>query len=157
VLGPPERLLLGLLGGPPPQESFGGTFSTFSPDGRWLAYSSDETGVYEVYVRSLPDGKVTRQVSDGGGTEAQWLPNGDLFYRVGQRWFATRVSTEPTLRWDPDPPRLVFDTDFVDTPGWSYAVSPDGQRLLVVKAAGPPINQGRISLIVNWQSALAKK
>jgi hypothetical protein len=60
-------------------------------------------------------------------------------------------------RGDPDPPRLVFDTDFVDTPGWSYAVSPDGQRLLVVKAAGPPINQGRISLIVNWQSALAKK
>ena len=44
----------------------------------------------------------------------------------------------------------MFETDFVDTPGVSYDVSPDGQRLLIVKPAGPPVVQSQISLIVNW-------
>ncbi len=51
---------------------------------------------------------------------------------------------------DPDPPRVVFETDFVDTPGVSYDVSPDGQRLLIVKPAGRPVVQSQISLVVNW-------
>ncbi len=124
-----------------------------SPDGRWVAYGSGETGASEIFIRSI-DGQVKRQVSTGGGIEPVWNENGELFYRVGRRWFATRVTTTPELRWDPDPPRLVFETDFVDTPGVSYDVSPDGQRLLVVKPAGPPVVQNQISLIVNWPGML---
>jgi hypothetical protein len=151
-----SRITVGTIEGASLQSAFRGYFASFSPDGKWLAYNSEETGTNEVYIRSLPDGKIVRQVSNGGGIEAQWLPNGELFYRVGQRWFATRVSTEPTLRWDPDPPGLVIETDFVDTPGRSYAVSPDGQRLLTVKPAGPPVDTRHISLVVNWQAALAR-
>ncbi len=103
----------------------------------------------EIFIRSMPDGKVKRQVSSGGG-EPIWNENGELFYRLGRRWFATRVTTQPELGWNPDPPRVVFETDFVDTPGVSYDVSPDGQRLLIVKPAGPPVVQSQISLIVNW-------
>ena len=64
---------------------------------------------------------------------------------------STKVSTEPELRWDP--PRQVFETDFIDTPGMSYDVSPDGQRLLVVKRV-QPVLQSKINLIVNWHQAL---
>ena len=131
-------------------EGFAGEFPSVSPDGRWVAYGSGETGANEIFIRSIPDGKVKRQVSTGGGIEPVWSENGELFYRVGRRWFATRVTTTPELRWDPDPPRVVFETDFVDTPGVSYDVSPDGQRLLVVKPAGPPVVQNQIALIVNW-------
>ena len=81
---------------------------------------------------------------------ASTVLSGEIFYRVGRRWLATRVTTTPERRWDPDPPRVVFETDFVDTPGVSYDVTPDGQRLLVVKPAGPPVVQNQISLIVNW-------
>lgn len=89
-------------------------------------------------------------MSSGGGIEPIWNENGELFYRLGRRWFASRVITTPELRLDPDPPRVVFETDFVDTPGVSYDVSPDGQRLLIVKPAGRPVVQSQISLIVNW-------
>ena len=130
-------------------EGFPGDFPSMSPDGRWVAYASNETGTAEIFIRSMPDGKVKRQVSSGGG-EPIWNENGELFYRFGRRWFATRVTTQPELGWNPDPPRVVFETDFVDTPGVSYDVSPDGQRLLIVKPAGPPVVQSQISLIANW-------
>lgn len=149
----PAQILVGALDAAATQ-AFDGFFPSFSPDGRWLAYVSDETGTNEIYVRSLPDGQVVRQVSHGGGIEPLWLAGGEVFYRVGRRWYATRVRTESSLRWDPDPPRQVFDTEFVDTPGWSYAVSPDGQRLLVVKPTGAPVDRQHIALVVNWPALL---
>jgi Tol biopolymer transport system component len=133
---------------------FNGEFPSLSPDGKWVVFGSSETGVSEIFVRSFPDGTIKRQLSTGGGIEPRWNQNGEIFYRVGRRWFATRVKATPELAWDPDPPRVVFDTEFVDTPGVSYDVSPDGQRLLIIKPAGQPIVQNQISLIVNWQGML---
>jgi hypothetical protein len=134
---------------------FDGNSPSFSPDGRWLAYTSNQkTGVSEVFIRSYPDGKVDRQVSVDGGIEPRWKPSGDLFYRKGGRWFSTRVSTQPELHWDP--PRLTFETDFIDTPGTSYDISSDGQRLLVVKRTEPTL-QSRINIVVNWPADLIKK
>src|SRR5205823_8137073 len=104
-------------------------FVAFSPDGHWLAYSSTESGEAAVFIRSFPDGKTVRQVATGGAIEPRWKPNGDLYYRNGHRWYVTRVTTTPTLTWST--PRLVFDAEFIDTPGMSYDVSNDGQRLLV--------------------------
>ena len=59
----------------------------------------------------------------GGGWEPRWKSSGELFFRNGRRWFATRVSTDPEPRWNP--PRLVFDSEFIDTP---LAVAPRPQR-----------------------------
>jgi len=59
----------------------------------------------------------------------------------------TRVTTAPALKWEP--PRLAFETDFIDTPGRSYAVSPDGQRLLVVKRAELD-RMTAIQVLSNW-------
>jgi len=134
----------------PPPPRFGVFFITISPDGRFLSYKSDETGAEEVFLRSYPDGKVLGQVSTGGGTEPIWLPSGRLFYRNGHRWYSTRVTSTPEPKWDS--PRLFLDTDFVDTPGWSYDVASDGQRLLMVKRK-KPITSSRIDLLTNWSAA----
>jgi Tol biopolymer transport system component len=129
-----------------------GRLSTFSPDGSWVADSTSVTGRTEVFIRSYPAADVTHQFSLDGGLEPIWCASGELFYRKGNRWFASAVRTAPELVWEP--PREVFHTDFLDTSGRSYVVSPDGKRLLVVKRAEPDIRD-RIHLISNWTSLLA--
>jgi Tol biopolymer transport system component len=122
--------------------------ASFSPDGRWLAYTWTETGRAEVWARSFPGGEVMRQISVEGGVEPVWCETcGELFYRQGGRWLASRVTLGPELAWEP--PRLVFETDFVDTKGHSYDVSPDGQRLLVVKRTRQPAAT-KLHVIQNW-------
>jgi hypothetical protein len=126
----------------------------FSPDGKWLAYPSDETGRYEIYLQSFPDGDVVRQVSVDGGIEPRWRWEcNELFYRRGNQWFSTRVTLKPELSWEP--PRLTFETDFIDTPGRSYDVSPDGQRLLVVKRTREP-TRTKIHIVHNWFDELER-
>ncbi|HSC29606.1 MAG TPA: protein kinase [Vicinamibacterales bacterium] len=120
---------------------------SISPDGRWAAYSSNETGQFEIWIRAFEDRAGASQISTDGGIEPQWLPSGALFYRSGNRWMVAQVTTEPALKWEP--PRLAFETDFIDTPGRSYAVSPDGQRLLVVKGADPDRTTA-IQVLSNW-------
>lgn len=127
--------------------SIEGIWSSLSPDGRWFAYTS--VNQQEVWVASYPDATIRRRISDNG-KETVWCGCGDLFYRWGSRWFSTRVSTNGHVRWDP--PRQAFETDFVDTPGVSYDVSPDGRRLLVVKPVEPAV-QTKIHLVVtNWEA-----
>ncbi len=126
----------------------------FSPDGHWVAYASDETGRYEVFLRSFPAGEMVRQVSVDGGIEPVWCWEcGELFYRRGSQWFSTRVSLQPELSWEP--PCLAFETDFIDTVGRSYDVSPDGQRLLVVKRTHEP-TRTKIYLVHNWFEELKR-
>jgi serine/threonine-protein kinase len=120
----------------------------FSPDGRWAAYDSSETGRSEIWIRSYPDGKTSHQVSVDGGIEPVWCPCGELFFRNGSQWLSARIiSSQPELRWDP--PRPAFQADFIDTPGRSYDVSPDGQRLIVVKRAAAEIPT-KVHLVTNW-------
>lgn len=119
----------------------------FSPDGRWLSYSQEG----EIWVSSYPDAKLRRQISTDGGIEPFWCPSGELFYRNGNQWMSVQISTKPQLVWAP--PRLAFDTDFIDTPGRSFAVSADGQRLLVLKRAEPEIRT-KLHLIWNWYALL---
>jgi hypothetical protein len=128
-----------------------GAFSTFSQDGKWVAYMAAPAGRFEIFISSFPAGDVTRQFSVDGGTEPLWSRSGELFYRKGNRWMAAAVHTAPELGWDP--PRQVFQADFIDTPGRSYCVSPDGRRLLVVKHAGRDVRD-RIQVVTNWTSLL---
>jgi len=126
----------------------------FSPDGRWIAYNSNETGRYEIWVRSFPDGDIVHQISVDGGIEPVWCREcGELFYRQGNRWMSSAVTLEPELAWEP--PRLVFETDFIDTPGRSYDVSPDGRRLLVVKRTEEP-TRTKLHVVHNWFDELRR-
>jgi len=123
---------------------------SISPDGQWRACNRGG----QIYLRSLTDRDVVRQVSTDGGTEPRWCRAGNLlFFRKGKRWLATSVSFEPEPRWDP--PRVVFETDFLDTDGYSYDVSPDGQYLYVVKSAAPD-ERRTVHFVTGWTEELKR-
>ncbi len=124
-----------------------------SPDGRWIAYTSDESGQFEVYVRSFPDLGSKWQVSTGGGIEPAWSPDGtELFYRDvhGLKLMAVDVVLEPELQ--PGQPRLLFEGSFVQTPwyGRNYDVAPDGQSFVMIQQNMAGIAEARLHLVLNW-------
>jgi Tol biopolymer transport system component len=123
-----------------------------SPDGRWVAYVSNEFGRYEIYVRSFSNAQMKWQISDGGGVEPVWARNGqELFYRAGDRSLAVDVTTHPAFR--AGKPRVLFKGQFsrgstaVGAAG--YDVSLDGQRFLMVKPVGQA-EATQISVVQNW-------
>ncbi len=124
--------------------------SSLSRDGRWKACWHEG----QIQIRSLHDRNLSRQVSTDGGIEPRWCGACDLlFFRRGKRWLATSVSFEPDLRWDP--PRVVFETDFSNTIGFPYDVSPDGQHLYVVKSAAPD-ERRKLHLVTGWLEELRR-
>ena len=133
----------------PPHQQY-----AFSPDSRSLAYLSYEFGTGQVWVRALADASSARQVSTDGGFEPLWTRD-HLYFRKGRQWFAAPVtSLQPRVTLGPA--RLVFETDFHDTAGVSYAVSPDGQRLYVVRSAtGPQVS--KLVFVENWIDELKAK
>src|SRR6185436_12404072 len=88
----------------------------FSPDGRWIAYISDESGQYEGYVRPYPGPGGKWQVSTQGGGEMIWSRDGkELFYRNGNKWMVAAVNLEPEFK--PETPRVLFEGPYVDVGG----------------------------------------
>ena len=138
---------IGLRPGAKVPAPFVGAMPTFSPDGKWIAYTRAERGAPEIFIRSYADGREVGKVSPDGGIEPRWKPSGVLYFRNGHRWYETKVTTSPDPRWDL--PRLAFDVDFIDTQGISYDVTRDGQRLLVVKR-DHPMQTAQVELISNW-------
>jgi hypothetical protein len=124
----------------------------FSPDGRWLAYTSDESGRNEIWIASYPDFNNRRQLSTGGGVEPVWCTCGEIFFRRGNRFLSSAVQLKPDFR--AEPAGLVFEVrDFLDTPGKSYDVSSDGKTLYVIRRAEPAIAD-RVHVIANWLDEL---
>jgi Tol biopolymer transport system component len=117
-----------------------------SPDGKWIAYVSNETGADEVYLRRLEETSARWQVSRGGGREARWVRN-EIFYRTGDSVMVATValSNQPTI----GAPRLLFTGTYASTafePLWD--VAPDGNRFAFVK--NPSIGGTQIGLLLNW-------
>ena len=125
------------------------TFSTFSPDGRWIAYTADRDGRMEVYVESFPkDGRVY-PVSSGGGEEPVWSPNGrELFYRNGRQFLAVGYAVEGgVIRFEA--PTVFAEGPYVNLPGISYTVGHEGQRLLLVRGTDEQTTT-QLGVITNW-------
>ena len=121
-----------------------------SPDGRWLSYTSNESGRTEVYVRPFPGPDRRWQVSTEGGTQPVWNPaGGELFYRNGEKMMSVRLkATGADLVLAP--PQLLFERDYAYGAGITianYDVSRDGQRFLMVKDESAA---GRLRMILNW-------
>jgi serine/threonine-protein kinase len=127
----------------------------FSPDGRWIAYVSNESGRFEVYLRPYPGPDRRIPVSTQGGTQPVWNPSGkELFYRDGSRMFVVDVSTTPELTLSK--PRLLFDQNYGFGAGLTiatYDVSPDGQRFVMIKGDS---TFGRLSVVLNWAEELKR-
>ena len=112
-----------------------------SPDGDWITYESNETGVPEVYVEQFPDLGLKTQISTGGGQSPQWSPDGDeIFYRrldTGAL-MAVQIGSEPTLTVAA--PMLITDEYYALSSSYPfgfrmYDVFPDGERFLMFKEA----------------------
>jgi Tol biopolymer transport system component len=88
-----------------------------SPDGRWLAYVSNESGQLEVYGQPFPEGGRKWLISTAGGDEPLWAPDGrELFYRDGDKLMVVSVETEPEL--SPKSPRVLFEAPTLV--GWAF-------------------------------------
>ena len=124
----------------------------FSPDGQWIAYTSDETGRNEVYVE--PFGRAGRKVRvsvDGGG-DAQWRSDGrELFFlTTNRRLMSVDVQLTPSLNISP--PRQLFETPVAPVARNQYAVTRDGTRLLFTVPVQPV--SPSFTVVLNWASAL---
>jgi eukaryotic-like serine/threonine-protein kinase len=130
----------------------------YSPDGRLLAYVSDESGAYQVYLRSIANAADVVTVSSAGGVEPKWSPDGkELFYRLGDAFFAVSVSTAGRIAVGDE--RKLFETPaafgrYSNHAG--YSVSPDGRRFLILRPDRRAIPT-QINVVLNWFEELKAK
>ena len=130
----------------------------FSPDGRWMAYASNESGQPQVYVQGIPASGAKWQISPAGGVQPRWRRDGkELFYiSADQKLMA--VPVKPGPGFDAGAPQALFEVDPLYSPllgSFAYQPAADGQRFLVLEVVGgstaPPMN-----VVLNWQATLKK-
>lgn len=137
----------------------------FSPDGRWIAYASFESGRPEVWVQAFPGPGLKLQVSNNGGFDPVWRRSGgELYYRTGNKMMAVSVTTTPTF--NAGAPRLLWEGDYSRGTGSScgmpgavssnYDVSADGERFLMIREDAPP-DASRIVVVLNWAEEVKAK
>jgi serine/threonine protein kinase len=143
------------LARPVPQTEARGTNGRFSPDGRWLAYESGDSGRDEVYVQPFPSTGAKWLISRNGGVTPRWRRDGkELFYVTEEgRLAAAPIIADDTFR--AGEPTELFDIRFTPATvnSYPYAVSEDGKRFLVITPE-ETVSTNAISVVLNWASAL---
>jgi Tol biopolymer transport system component len=125
-----------------------------SPDGNWLVYQSNESGVFEIYVRPFPGAGGRVQISNGGGNEPLWARSGHaLLYRRGQDIMSAAVTTGASF--SVGPPRAVVTGDYLRGQSHpNYDVSPDGTGFLMIRRAGEEV---QTIVVQNWLRELVAR
>jgi tRNA A-37 threonylcarbamoyl transferase component Bud32 len=128
--------------------NYPGGRAKFSPNGRWLAYTSSETGRGEVYVTSYPGLAAKQQISMNGGRLPEWsAQSGELFFLNRDTMMVSSVSTENRFEWTT--PRALFAKADFPSLDFSFSVSADGQRFLY-PAQNPDAPAREIHVVLNW-------
>jgi serine/threonine-protein kinase len=121
----------------------------FSPDGKWIAYQSDESGRLEVYVRSFPANSGKAQISADGGARPVWSPDGSRIYFLNNRTMTmATLGKAPSLHVVAR--QALFEGDYLQ----EYDMSPDGTRLLMIQSQP---GTGELVVIPNWAAELKAK
>jgi eukaryotic-like serine/threonine-protein kinase len=147
-------------------EKYNEVNAEISPDGRWMAYGSNESGRNEVYVRPFPGANTGKwPVSMKGGFCPLWSPDGrTLYYRADDAVMAVPVETLPAFK--PGKPEILFRGTYVGPYGGDahlWDISPDGKRFLMMKAVqstekAPAVEPPRrINIVLNWTEELKQR
>ena len=136
---------------------------TFSPDGRWLAYFSNESVTTQVYVQPFPKTGAKHRVTQQGGTHPLWSPDGsELFYRKGPLLMGIDIATEPAFSFGTEQALGMRGFLYAFGPTRPYDITPDGQRFLMIFPADladsvteTPAEQ--INVVLNWFEELKER
>ena len=157
----------GLRGGKPEvllQTAFDERWPMFSPDGRWLAYTSNESGSYQVYVRACPERGGKWQISNGGGSCPVWSHNGrELFFRSGDNRTMVAGYTAKGDSFVADQPKVWSEKQlavFGITGNPTCDAAPDGTRIAALMPVETPENQqaeSHVIFLMNFFDELRRK
>jgi serine/threonine-protein kinase len=139
------------------------TRPSMSSDGRWIAYQSNKSGQWEVYVQRFPELDALQQISLSGGESPLWSPDGrELFFRKADAVLRVPIEASSSMLTHENP-EVLFKGPYVPESGGpsgrSYALAPDGQRFLMMKGEGRLDTDGGAAQIVwvqNWSSELTR-
>lgn len=151
-----DLLVLPMVGDRKPspfiRTEFNESQGTFSPGGKWIAYSSDESGRAEIYVQPYPATGARWQVSRDGGRWSQWRRDGkELYWLDGDgTLMAAEVSVSPTFRYGT--PQALFETG-ITSANERFAVSGDGKRFLIPALMEDPRSAHPLMVVQNWLAA----
>ena len=135
---------------------FGETFGQSSPDGRWVAYASNESGRQEIYVAPFPGPGGKWLISTAGGDYPRWRPDGtEIFYRaLDSKLMAAAVNGKGSS-FEVGAVKPLFQTTAFLGGRWPYDVSADGQRFLI-NTLPEQVGSAPITVVLNWTAALPK-
>jgi serine/threonine-protein kinase len=141
-----DRTMRPLLATPSSEDA-----ARLSPDGRWMAYHSNESGRPEVYVTRYPDPSGKSQISTNGGTDPVWSPDGrELYFRSGNKLMAVSIETAPEVR--SGLPRALFEGPFD-----AFDITPDGERFVLVRPAYPDLPPRPLVVVLGWLDELDRR
>jgi dipeptidyl aminopeptidase/acylaminoacyl peptidase len=131
----------------------------FSPDSKWIAYVSYESGHREVYVRPVSGAGPKWRVSTHGGAELRWPRHSqELFYREGKKMMAVKIQTSPSFKLGI--PHPLFEGDYETSASIHsamYDVTPDGQKFLMIKNDEAENSTRKLRIVLNWFDELKGK
>jgi Tol biopolymer transport system component len=164
ALSMPDRTTRPIL-----QSQFDDEYAIFSPDGKWIAYNSNESGRDEVYVMPFPSLSPRTRVSTNGGRHPLFSPDGrQLYYRSGtsleamdqralaatSRVMAVSIDTKSGL--NVGAPRALFEGPFFDS-GHDWAITPDGNNFLFIRDKATQAAPAEMNVVLNWFEELKRR
>ena len=141
------------------QTPFQEFYAGVSPDGRWMAYQSQESGANHIFVRPFPNVQAGRwQVSTSGGRHPAWSRSGRELFFLDPDDHLTSVEVDTAAGFRATVPRTILERSYFEPIGGrSYDVSPDGRRFLMIKAAGGPAGaRAQVVVVLNWSEELKR-
>jgi serine/threonine protein kinase/Tol biopolymer transport system component len=131
------------------------TSARFSPDGRWVAYVSNESGRDEVYVQPFPGSEGKWMISVDGGSYPRWAPNGrEVFFLSGSKVMSVPVETQSTFK--AGTPRGLFENRGYSGLG-NYDVAPDGEHFLMIMQDDAAVSPNQLNLVLGWTEELKRR